>query len=86
LANTGPVVPAGEIERLLQPFQRLSTDRAGERDGHGLGLSIITAIARAHDADLSVHPAPGGGLDIEITFPAASFSTPPSSHRAGTRT
>jgi signal transduction histidine kinase len=70
VANTGPLVPAGEIERLLQPFQRLTTDRAGEHDGCGLGLSIVAAIARAHDADLGVRPAPGGGLHVEVTFPA----------------
>jgi len=70
--NTGPVVPAGEIERLLQPFQRLGPVRAGQHDGHGLGLSIVAAIARAHDARLSIHSAPGGGLDIEVTFPVAS--------------
>jgi signal transduction histidine kinase len=74
VVNTGPAVPAGEIERLLQPFQRLSTDRAGHHHGHGLGLSIIAAIARAHDARLDIHPAPGGGLDIKITFPTASPS------------
>jgi signal transduction histidine kinase len=67
--NTGPAVPAGEIERLLQPFQRLGTGRASQPEGHGLGLSIIAAIARAHDARLSVRPAPGGGLDIAVTFP-----------------
>jgi signal transduction histidine kinase len=69
--NTGPVIAAEDVERLLQPFQRLHTDRTGQDDAHGLGLSIVAAIARAHDALLSVHPAPGGGLDIGITFPAA---------------
>jgi signal transduction histidine kinase len=71
VTNTGPVVAAADIERLLQPFQRLHADRTSQHDGHGLGLSIVAAIARAHDARLSVHPAPGGGLDIGITFPAA---------------
>jgi signal transduction histidine kinase len=47
VVNTGPAVSPGEIERLLQPFQRLRADRAGQHDGHGLGLSIIAAIARA---------------------------------------
>jgi signal transduction histidine kinase len=79
--NTGPAVPAGEIERLLQPFQRLSADRAGQHDGHGLGLSIVAAIARAHHARLSVRPAPGGGLDIRITFPPASPSPRSNGHR-----
>lgn len=72
VVNTGPTVPPDEIERLLQPFQRLSTDRAGQHHGHGLGLSIIAAIARAHEALLDIHPASAGGLDIGITFPTAS--------------
>lgn len=79
--NTGPVVPATEIERLLQPFQRLATGRASQHDGHGLGLSIIAAIAHAHDARLDLRPAPGGGLDIETTFPPASPGPRSDDHR-----
>jgi signal transduction histidine kinase len=70
VTNTGPVVPTGEIERLLQPFQRAGTDRTMHGDGLGLGLSIVLAIARAHDADLSLKPMPKGGLRIEVRFPA----------------
>jgi signal transduction histidine kinase len=71
IANTGPVVPAGEIDRLLQPFQRLGPDRTGHGEGLGLGLSIVTAIADAHDAALLVHPRPEGGLAVELRFPRA---------------
>jgi signal transduction histidine kinase len=71
VTNTGPVIPADQIGRLLQPFQRLGPQRAGQHDGVGLGLSIIAAIASAHTATLSAHPAPHGGLDIRITFPPA---------------
>jgi signal transduction histidine kinase len=64
--NTGPVVPPGEVERLLQPFQRLGRDRVA--DGHGLGLAIVRAIAGAHGAGLSVTARPEGGLDVEVAF------------------
>jgi signal transduction histidine kinase len=70
VANTGPPVPAGQIQRLLQPFQRLSPDRAGEPGGSGLGLSIIAAIAKAHDAAISARPGHNGGLTIEVIFAA----------------
>jgi signal transduction histidine kinase len=70
VTNTGPPVPTDQIERLLQPFQRLPADRAAEHDGLGLGLSIVAAIAKAHHADLAARPAAGGGLHIEVTFPA----------------
>jgi signal transduction histidine kinase len=69
VTNTGPVVPADEIARLLQPFQRLGTDRAGHGEGFGLGLSIVAAIAGAHDASLDVRPVPGGGLAVRVRFP-----------------
>jgi signal transduction histidine kinase len=71
VVNTGPVIPADELDRLYQPFQRLNTDRNGDHDGLGLGLSIVHAIAVAHDATLVTRAQPDGGLDIAVTFPAA---------------
>ena len=78
MANTGPPVPAGQIQRLLQPFQRLNPDRADEPGRSGLGLSIVAAIAKAHDAVLSVHPGNHGGLSVEVTFaaPATGHDNP----------
>jgi signal transduction histidine kinase len=69
VANTGPQVPAAQVQRLLQAFQRMSPDRAAEAGGSGLGLSIVAAIAKAHGAVLSAHPGPDGGLNVEVAFP-----------------
>jgi signal transduction histidine kinase len=68
VANTGPVIPPNEIDRLFQPFQRLSSERAST-NGVGLGLSIVQAIARAHNASLTARPEPDGGLYVEVAFP-----------------
>ena len=68
VANTGPVVPAEEVERLLQPFQRLAGDRVGHGGGLGLGLSIVAAIARAHQAALDVRAGEHGGLEVDVRF------------------
>jgi signal transduction histidine kinase len=69
VANTGPVIPPAQADRLLEPFQRLG-DRTAHDDGHhGIGLSIIRAIAIAHDATLTAHPRPEGGLVVEVGFP-----------------
>ena len=72
ITNTGPVIPAAQIGRLLQPFQRLSAQRAAGGPGLGLGLPIVAAIARAHQATLAVSPGRRGGLDIRISLPAAA--------------
>jgi signal transduction histidine kinase len=70
IANTGPVVPTEEVQRLLQPFQRMAPDRIGHGEGVGLGLSIVAAIADAHEATLTVTPGETGGLEVEVRFPA----------------
>jgi signal transduction histidine kinase len=76
VTNTGPVVPADAVPRLYQPFQRLGTDAAHHPDGLGLGLSIVQAIATAHDATITTRPRPTGGLHIDITFPPPRTSAP----------
>ncbi|MER7250650.1 HAMP domain-containing sensor histidine kinase [Kribbella sp. NPDC000426] len=69
ITNTGPPIPTTELPRLTQPFQRLNPDRTTQTEGHGLGLAIVTAIARAHQAPLTITPNPTGGLHITIDFP-----------------
>ena len=73
--NTGPIVPAAAVDQLLQPFQRLGTDRAGHGQGLGLGLSIVRAIADARGATLTIQPQPGGGLRVEAAFPQPATSS-----------
>jgi signal transduction histidine kinase len=81
VANTGPVIPPEKVDLLFQPFGRLEASRVS-RDGLGLGLSIVTAIAAAHDADLRARPLPGGGLEVEVHFLRAPAGGPaaPATH------
>jgi signal transduction histidine kinase len=69
VANTGPLVPASELRRLFQPFQRLALDPP-DAEGVGLGLAIVQSIADAHDATVAARARPGGGLGIDVSFPA----------------
>jgi signal transduction histidine kinase len=75
VANTGRVVPAGELERLFRPFQRLASP-ASTAAGDGLGLAIVQAVADAHDAVIAARARPRGGLRIDVSFPAASNAAP----------
>ncbi|GAB2572977.1 ATP-binding protein [Streptomyces capparidis] len=71
VANSGPVIPADRVPALLEPFQRL-TARTGAPEGHGLGLSIVAAVAEAHDAELTLVPVPEGGLSATVRFRATA--------------
>jgi signal transduction histidine kinase len=68
VTNSGPVIPDNQIQRLFQPFQRLAPDRKGRRDGYGLGLAIVNAVAQAHHATLTTSARPEGGLSITVRF------------------
>ena len=72
VANDGSVIAPAELERLQRPFQRLGAERTTQGGGHGLGLSIVHAIARAHGATLSVHSQAAGGLHVTVRFPNPS--------------
>jgi signal transduction histidine kinase len=69
VANTGPAIPAHEIERLVEPFRQRGGQRIA-RTGHGLGLAIVAAIATAHHADLTLRPGAEGGLTVDVAFGA----------------
>ncbi|MFF4017178.1 sensor histidine kinase [Streptomyces sp. NPDC001843] len=69
VSNTGPVVPAYEIDNLFEPFRRLRTERTGSDKGVGLGLSIVRSVARAHGGHISATPREGGGLVMRVTLP-----------------
>jgi signal transduction histidine kinase len=68
VTNSGPVIPPAEVERLFQPFQRLGPRPARRDGGHGLGLSIVHAIATSHGATVAARALPEGGLAVDVTF------------------
>ena len=74
------MIPARELTRLFQPFQRLSSYAGPSADGVGLGLAIVRAIADAHDAAVTAQARTGGGLGIELGFPSAASPKPLVAH------
>jgi signal transduction histidine kinase len=81
VTNTGPPVPADEVDELFVPFHRLGAERTTIGGGLGLGLSIVQAIADAHGATIAATANPDGGLSVEVTFPAQLPRSAASPHR-----
>ncbi len=65
--DSGDGVPADDRQHVFERFGR-STVRPGD-EGFGLGLSIVKAIAVAHDGSVSVTDAPSGGARFELDLP-----------------
>ncbi|MBI1418272.1 MAG: HAMP domain-containing protein [Limimaricola sp.] len=73
VTNGGPVVPAEDLARLSQPFERGQT-LAG---GAGLGLAIAKTIAAGSGGALHLaSPAPGRDDGFEARFIPAPAATP----------
>ncbi|MEO3974965.1 ATP-binding protein [Streptomyces sp. CAU 1734] len=83
ITNTGPAVPDEDVPLLFEPFRRLKERRHAAGEGVGLGLSIVTSIARAHGAEATAEANPGGGLTVRVVFPDYSGGSPGSSCGAG---
>ena len=66
IADDGPGVAAGAIDKVFDPF--FTTKDAGT----GLGLSIVHRIVEAHDGRVSATNADGGGAVFEVLIPGAS--------------
>jgi signal transduction histidine kinase len=71
IESTGPVLDGEAVAQLAEPFRRLAAERTGSQNGHGLGLSIVAAVAAAHGGTLTLHALQSGGLEAEVTLPAA---------------
>lgn len=69
ISNSGPAIPADEVDHLFQPFVRMGQERVGDHgNGYGLGLAIVQAIAKAHGATITARTRRGGGLVIDVSF------------------
>lgn len=66
--DTGPGMPEGQAERLFDAFARGGPSQA---PGAGLGLTIVKAIADAHDATIDIRTRPGRGTRFIVTFAVA---------------
>jgi signal transduction histidine kinase len=82
--NSGETIPAQDLDRLFEPFQRLDTDRTTAAKSTGLGLALVTSIVRAHHGTLEAAPLAEGGLAVTVTLPTHDVSpTEPTPVRDG---
>jgi signal transduction histidine kinase len=66
----------------LSPSQREQVSRRGQRldetkPGSGLGLSIVSELARLYGGSITLGTAPLGGLRVELLLPAADRAVAP---------
>ena len=70
--DSGPGIHPADAAHLFDRFFRAERSRArdGRPGGAGLGLSIVAAVASAHDGSVNVDASPSGGARFTILLPA----------------
>lgn len=70
IEDRGPGVPPEMLERIFEPYTRLSAD-ADDGQGSGLGLAIARRVFEAHGGRITAEVAEPCGLRVRILLPAA---------------
>ena len=67
--DQGPGIQSGDVERIFEPFARLSSRVDEGVSGTGIGLPIARHLARLHGGELTVRSAPGQGSTFRLYLP-----------------
>lgn len=83
VADTGPGLPAGQVERLFEPFYRPDAARGRAGGGAGLGLAIAHELARLLGGTIRLENGRAGGAVASVTLPRVPAPASASAVEAG---
>ncbi|WP_325097333.1 ATP-binding protein [Marinomonas spartinae] len=69
ICDQGPGIPIEKIDKVFQPYTRLTSDANSHPGGMGLGLSIARNIARAHGGEVTLINRETKGLEAIVWLP-----------------
>jgi signal transduction histidine kinase len=73
ICDRGPGVPARDLERIFEPYARVSTGNHSP-DSTGLGLAIVKRVIEQHGGSVRAHLRKGGCLIVTVQLLAADLS------------
>ncbi|HUE12314.1 MAG TPA: ATP-binding protein, partial [Steroidobacteraceae bacterium] len=74
IRDRGPGVPAGDLERIFEPFYRVAESRDRDSGGEGIGLAITSQVMKAHGGTARANNRSGGGLEVRLSLPQAALA------------
>src|SRR6202022_4526798 len=66
IRDHGPGVPAGDLERIFEPFYRVAESRDRDSGGEGIGLAITSQVMKNHGGSARANNLKGGGLGVTL--------------------
>jgi signal transduction histidine kinase/DNA-binding response OmpR family regulator len=74
--DTGTGIPAGQIDRLFDRFQRVEGARGRSIEGSGIGLALVREFVNLHAGEISVQSEAGAGSVFTVTIPLGMAHLP----------
>jgi CheY-like chemotaxis protein len=72
--DTGIGIPAGELEEVFKPFVQAEARQTAEREGTGIGLTIVKRLTELMGGRLAVDSKVGQGTVFHLRFPNVPIS------------
>jgi signal transduction histidine kinase len=69
VTDTGIGIAAGDIAKLMQPFQQVHDVYKRKYQGAGLGLALVRSLAELHDGSVTIESAVGRGTTVSVALP-----------------
>ncbi|SPP66551.1 sensor histidine kinase [Nitrospira lenta] len=70
--DTGPGIPAEDLDRIFDPFFRVQHGQRSGPKGLGLGLSIVKTLVELQGGSVAAKNCPAGGAEVSFTLPLRS--------------
>ena len=75
IENTGPGIPADQLERIFERFYRVDAGRSREMGGTGLGLSIVRHLVARMGGEIQAQSEPGKWTRFVLTLGRAGAAS-----------
>jgi cell cycle sensor histidine kinase DivJ len=72
VADTGVGISAKDLERLGKPFEQVEGEHVRSKEGTGLGLALVNALAQMHGGEAELHSTLGEGTTVVVHLPFAA--------------
>jgi len=72
VSDSGVGISKRDLERLGQPFEQVEGEHVRSKEGTGLGLALVKALASMHGGEAMIESALGEGTTVRVRLPYAA--------------
>ena len=77
VADTGMGIDPADLKRLGEPFEQVDSEYTRAKEGTGLGLALVRALAHLHGGSMTIESILGEGTTVRIRLPRAALQYQP---------